>query len=232
MGTLVFHILLFSVFLLSDVEMKGNVKEEAIVIEFPDLPPEPEIIEEENTEEQEDQIDNSNKQINNRRNLASNRTATENTTKSADDFFDDEYLKELEAAQKLSSDVSNNLSKEIVDMSDIEMPVESTEGMNPDSIKNVIYTGESNIVYYLENRHHLRIANPVYLSHGGGTVVVDITVNRSGKVTEAIAQKNRKIRDKQILLYAQEAALRTYFNADNTAPAAQKGTIHYTFVAQ
>jgi len=232
MGTLVFHILLFSVFLLSDVDIKGNVKEEAILIEFPDLVPEPEVLEETIKNEEEVQADNNNQDINNRSNLASNKSAKENTTKSADEFFDDDYLKELEAAQKLVSDVNNQLSKEIVDMSDIKMPVETTEGMDPDSIKNVIYTGESNIIYFLENRYHLSLPVPVYLAQGGGTVIVDITVNRRGKVIDAVARENNSIRDKQIILYAQEAASRTLFNSDESAPSSQKGTIQYTFVAQ
>ena len=40
MGTLVFHILVVLFFLLADVDMKGNTKEEALVIEFPDILPE------------------------------------------------------------------------------------------------------------------------------------------------------------------------------------------------
>lgn len=231
MGTLVFHILLFSLFLLSEVDIKGNVKEEAILIEFPDMIPEPETIEDE-LEKQEQIQSESDNNINNRSNVASNRTATENTTKSADEFFDDEYLKEIEAAKKLVSDVNNNLSKEVTDLSDIKMPVETTEGMDPDSIKNIIYAGESNIVYYLDNRYHISLPVPVYLSQGGGKVIVDISVNRQGKVTEARARKNSSLRDQQILLYAQEAASRTFFNADKSAPSSQKGTIEYTFIAQ
>lgn len=224
--------MVFSAFLLADIDRKGLVKEEAIVIEFPDIIPEPEIIEPETPEQEQNDQAPSQRQINNRTNVASNRMATENTTESTDDFFDEDYLRELEAAQKLASDVSNQLSKEVVDLSDIEMPVENTEGMNPDSIKNVVYAGESNIVYYLDNRHHVELPVPVYLAQGGGTVIVDIKVNRSGRVTEALARKNSKIRDKQVLLYAQEAAKRTIFNLDNSAPVNQKGTIHYTFVAQ
>lgn len=232
MGTLIFHILIFSAFVLADIDRKGVVKEEAILIEFPDIISEPEIIKPEEAEQEQNEQSSTEREINNRTNVASNRTATENTTESTDDFFDDDYLKELEAAQKLVSDVNNQLSKEVVDLGDIEMPVENTEGMDPDSIKNVIYAGESNIVYYLDNRHHVELPVPVYLAQGGGTVIVDIKVNRSGKVIEAIARKNNQIRDKQVLLYAQEAAKRTIFNSDNSAPIAQKGTIHYTFVAQ
>lgn len=229
MGTLVFHILLFSTFLLADVDIKGNAKEELILIEFPELPAEPEI--EEQIEEQVESaadIPSTNQQSN----IASNRTATENTTTSTDDFFDNDYMQEIEAAKQLRSSVNNNLSKETVDMSEIEMPVETTEGMDRDSIKNIIYAGESNIKYYLTNRYHVSLPVPVYLAQGGGTVIVDIKVDQQGRVVEAVARQNRSVRDKQIFLYAQEAASRTRFNADSGAPSMQEGTIHYTFIAQ
>lgn len=229
MGTLVFHILLFSAFLLADVDIKGNAKEELILIEFPELPAEPEI--EEQTEEQVESaadIPPTNQQSN----IASNRTATENTTTSTDDFFDNDYMKEIEAAKQLRSSVNNNLSKETVDMSEIEMPVETTEGMDRDSIKNIIYAGESNIKYYLTSRYHVSLPVPVYLAQGGGTVIVDIKVDQQGRVVEAVARQSRSVRDKQIFLYAQEAASRTRFNVDLGAPSIQEGTIHYTFIAQ
>ena len=224
-----FHILLFSAFLLADVDIKGNAKEELILIEFPELPAEPEI--EEQVEEQVESaadIPSANQQSN----IASNRTATENTTTSTDDFFDNDYMQEIEAAKQLRSSVNNNLSKETVDMSEIEMPVETTEGMDRDSIKNIIYAGESNIKYYLTNRYHVSLPVPVYLAQGGGTVIVDIKVDQQGRVVEAVARQNRSVRDKQIFLYAQEAASRTRFNADSGAPSIQEGTIHYTFIAQ
>ncbi len=224
-----FHILLFSAFLLADVDIKGNAKEELILIEFPELPAEPDI--EEQVEEQVESaadIPSANQQSN----IASNRTATENTTTSTEDFFDNDYMQEIEAAKQLRSSVNNNLSKETVDMSEIEMPVETTEGMDRDSIKNIIYTGESNIKYYLTNRYHVSLPVPVYLAQGGGTVIVDIKVDQQGRVVEAVARQNRSVRDKQIFLYAQEAASRTRFNADSGAPSIQEGTIHYSFIAQ
>ncbi|HYQ55994.1 MAG TPA: hypothetical protein VEP89_01520 [Draconibacterium sp.] len=230
-GTLLFHILLFASFLLADVNLKGNVKEEEIVIEFPE-----EILPEE-VNEPEPEEDNSVQPeqedfVNSRTNIASNQAATENTTKSPDEFFDEDYLKEVEAARKMVSDVNNQLSKDVTELSDIEMPVETTEGMNPDSIKNVIYAGESNIIYFLENRYHQRLPVPVYLSQGGGTVIVDIVVNQQGRVIEAECRKNKSVRDNQIFEYAKQAALNTIFNADDLAPEEQKGTIQYTFVRQ
>lgn len=233
MGTLVFHILLFSAFLLAEVDMKGNVQEEELLIEFPEeLFDEPdELPEDETQEEQAESMPNDpSSQLaetqSSRSNMASKRLM-EN-----EDFFDEDYSREVEAARQLSKDVSNQLSKQPVNFEDIEMPVETTEGVDPDSISNVVYTGESNIVYYLENRYHLSLPIPVYLAHGGGKVVVDIVVNRQGRVVEAESRENSSVRDDQIYLYAETAASRTLFNSDQQAPELQKGTIHYTFVAQ
>ena len=231
MGTLVFHILLFSVFLLAEVDMKGTIEEEALLIEFPDLTNEPEIVEEDSDqpERQALPIEASSPRSetqSSRTNIASNRLAR------SDEFFDEEYLREVEAARQLVSDVNQQLSKETVNLDDIKMPVQTTEGMNPDSIHNIIYTGESNIVYYLENRYHLELPVPVYLAQGGGTVVVDIAVNRQGQVVQADPRNNPAIRDEQIYVYAKTAARRTLFNTDPNAPDPQKGSIHYTFIPQ
>ena len=227
-GTLVFHILLIAAFLLAEVDMKGNIKEEPLVIEFPDIIPE----EEEIVQEEENLTTPVNRTPNNLTNAASNRLSDRNNTKSSDKFFDDEYLNEVNEAKNLVSDVNNQLAKEKVNIDDIKMPVETTEGMNPDSIKNIIYTGESNIVYYLENRYHISLPIPVYLAQGGGKIVIDIVVDRNGKVTQATPKPDKMIRDEHIIIYARAAAFRTMFNADPQAPAAQRGTIHYTFIAQ
>jgi hypothetical protein len=230
MGTLIFHILLVAAFILAEVDMKGNIKEEPLVIEFPDILPEeeekvPDPVRPEDMSAQE-------KIPNNLTNVASNRLSVKNNTNSPDKFFDNDYQKEVNEAKQMVSNVNNQLAKEKLKLEDIKMPVETTEGMNPDSIKNVIYSGESNIVYYLENRYHVSLPIPVYLAQGGGKIIIDIVVDRQGKVTQATPKPGQKVRDEQIVVYAQTAAMRTLFNADPKAPAAQKGTIHYTFVAQ
>ncbi len=226
MGTLIFHILLFGIFFLAEIDMKGNISEEPIFIEFPEMPE----IEEKQVVESE-RSDNVNGK--NLTNLASNRLSeSEERTVSAEKFFDNDFQKELNDARKMVSDVNQQLSKEKVSLEDIKMPIQTTEGMNPDSIKNVIFTGESNIIYYLENRFHTSLPIPIYLSKGGGKIIVDIQVDRAGNVTKAIARNNSQVRDELIMLYAQTAAERTKFNADPTAPAQQKGTIHYNFIAQ
>jgi hypothetical protein len=229
MGTLLFHILLIAAFLFAEVDMKGNIKEEPLVIEFPDILPEEEKIPEEIIQEN---LESKNETANNLTNTASNKLAVKENITSKDKFFDDEYLKEVKAAKNLVSDVNSQLAKEKIKMEDIKMPVETTEGMNPDSIKNIVYTGESNIIYYLENRYHVSLPIPVYLAQGGGKIVIEINVDRQGRVVNANLAAGQKIRDQQIVMYAQTAALKTLFNADPKAPVLQKGTIHYNFVAQ
>ena len=231
MGTLVFHILLFSFFLLADVDMKGKAREDELLIEFPDILTE---IEEEIPEQQEDDQppmpNEASAQLSqtqsSRTNIASNRMAQ------GKEFFDEDYMSEVEAAKQLVAKVNNQLSKETVNLEDIKMPEKTTEGMTREEIENELYSGESNIVYYLENRYHLRLPIPVYLAQSGGLVVVDISVDRNGRVTQATPRSNPSIRDEQIYIYAKAAASRTVFNADPNAPNPQKGTIHYTFIAQ
>ena len=227
MGTLVFHILLVTSFLLAEVDIKGNVAKKELIVEFPYiLPEESELIREEQVVTSEETASQAYDNLNRTSNIASNRLAE------PDRFFDQEYLNEVEAAKQLVSDVNNQLSQKIIDVSEIKMPVNNTEGMNPDSIKNVIYTGESTIVYYLENRHHISLPIPVYLAQSGGNVIVDISVNRSGRVVKATVRRNSLVRSEQVYLLAESAASNTIFNASSTAPETQTGTIHYTFIAQ
>lgn len=228
MGTLVFHILLFGIFLLTNLDIKRNMTEESIIIEFPEVV-------EDIKELREDIVKENSNSPDNLTNLASNRLSakTQTSAVSNDKFFDNDYQNELKDAQNLVANVNKQLAKEKVKIEDIKMPVQTVEeGKNPDSVKNVIYTGESNIVYYLENRYHTSLPIPIYLSQGGGKVIVDIFVDRSGNVIKAMPRNDSKIKDEMTYLYARIAAERTKFNADQSAPAQQKGSIHYNFKSQ
>lgn len=228
MGTLIFHILLFSTFLIAELDIRNEIKEEPIIIDFAMLEELEEIMEQ--MEKTQDQNEASNMSEDNPYTAASNQAVNDAPMK--DEFFDNDYLKELEAAQKMVSDVNDQLSKEIANIEDFDMPEITSEGEHPDSIKNTIYSGESNIHYFLENRYHLRMANPVYLAKGGGKITVDIEVNRKGRVVNAVPRLNNSINDPMLPEYAKSAALRTMFNEDNSAPKNQAGTITYTFVPQ
>jgi len=152
-------------------------------------------------------------------------------SKEANKTFNDEFQKELEKAQNLVKSVSKQLSKEIPTIDNLKMPEETTEGMNPDSIINKLYSGDSNVQYFLENRYHVRLPIPVYLAQYGGKVKVLITVDRLGNTTKAEPVIDSKYNE-QLLSFAKTAALRTKFNPSNKAPSAQEGYIIYSFIAQ
>ncbi|MCK9414012.1 MAG: hypothetical protein M0Q53_17050 [Prolixibacteraceae bacterium] len=151
---------------------------------------------------------------------------------SSDPFFDRAYAKEVAEAKKLASDVNKNLAKKIPVIGNIPMPVANTEGMTREEAKRSSFKGKSNIHYLLGNRYHLQLPIPVYLAQGGGEVVVDIVVNRNGDVLSATPRDAVKLNDPTILAYAKQAAEKTLFNPDNSAPEKERGTITYLFVAQ
>jgi len=62
-------------------------------------------------------------------------------------------------------------------------------------------------------------------------VVVKITVDRSGKVTQAEpGQRGSTTMNPDLLDAARRAALQAKFNVDNNAAAFQTGTITYRFI--
>jgi hypothetical protein len=230
MGTLIFHIVLVSVFLIAELKTKDKIENEETV--FLDLSA-PEIkkqeIEPEQSKLQNKNSENSQKE---RQGQSSGSNRAVNDAAKADKFFDENYRRDIENAKNLVADVDKQLSKKMDPTKKFEMPEATSEGENPDSVKNVIYSGKSNIHYFLENRFHLRLPIPVYLARGGGTIVVDIQVNRAGKVVKAQARPNNNIQDEMLPIYATQAAERTVFNSESKAPEIQRGTITYKFVAQ
>lgn len=223
-GTLVFHILLVSVFLLAEIERKTDMRESEILVEIPfELP-------EEMIEEQMIQQPSAVAEL--RTNQASSSSVPAGRTATSERFFDADYQAEIDRARRLVDDVNQQLAREIPDMSKVQMPEQVNENNHPDSLRQMIYTGDSNIEYNLTNRYHLRLPIPIYLTRGGGTVIVDISVNRQGRVVNAQPRSSASVSDELIFLYAREAALRTLFNADPTAPVQQQGTIRYTFIPQ
>ena len=92
-------------------------------------------------------------------------------------------------------------------------------------------TGNSGISYDLQGRGFQSLPNPKYEYQGEGKVVVEVSVDRSGKVTQAVpGGKGSTTLDEYLLSVAKEAALKATFQAQPTAPLIQKGTITYNFI--
>lgn len=88
------------------------------------------------------------------------------------------------------------------------------------------------ISYNLENRTDIYLHIPAYLCQGGAEVIVNITVNRNGKVIAAAIAAASTTDDNCILDMALQSAKASSFNASANAPDKQRGSITYLFVAQ
>lgn len=217
--TLLFHIILFSILNFTQFKHKKEYVEPEIIIDFP-----AELLQQVPEPEPQQEIMN-NTIGGSRTNVAANRALNNQNSP-----FDENYQQELEQAQQLVKDVSNQLSKEIPTVDDLQMPEDVNDENSDEDILKKIYSGDSNIEYFLENRFHVRLPIPVYLAQNGGKVKVNIVVNSRGKVIKADPVVEPGLTD-QMLSYAKTAALRTKFNRD-PANQNQIGYIIYTFIAQ
>ncbi|MGD9929308.1 MAG: cell envelope integrity protein TolA [Mangrovibacterium sp.] len=85
--------------------------------------------------------------------------------------------------------------------------------------------------YSLAGRNALSLPKPSYPGNEEGVVVVAVTVDKNGHVTNAEpGVQGSNTYNANLLAAAKQAALKARFNADPNAPAIQKGTITYRFV--
>lgn len=106
---------------------------------------------------------------------------------------------------------------------------------SPDSknYANIESTGGGGIQYSLSGRTHLNLPKPDYNCKEEGLVVVEVTVDKSGNVTQAVpGVKGSTQLDRCLLDAAKRAALQAKFNRKSDAAAFQKGTITYRFKLQ
>ncbi|NDG53422.1 MAG: energy transducer TonB [Flavobacteriia bacterium] len=90
--------------------------------------------------------------------------------------------------------------------------------------------GKNGIAYQLGGRTIAEIKKPNYDSQQQGKVVVTIRVDRNGKVISATpGAKGSTTTNAYLYSKAKEAALKTTFEANTTAPEIQVGTIIYNF---
>lgn len=101
-----------------------------------------------------------------------------------------------------------------------------------DYVPNIIRKENTTVSYFLENRWHRYLYIPTYKCQGGGTVIIDIVINQSGRVISATIAENRSTHDQCLLEEAYHSATTAVFNSDTKSPAKQVGTITYVFLAQ
>lgn len=103
----------------------------------------------------------------------------------------------------------------------------------PDSDNYTKGLGGDGIGFNLNGRSPLHLPKPDFTILREGIVVVEITVDRNGKVISATAGgKGSTIADKTLWEAAKKAALESKFNTKGDAPERQIGTITYHFKLQ
>lgn len=89
------------------------------------------------------------------------------------------------------------------------------------------------ISFSLSGRNARSLPKPAFPGNEAGIVVVEVTVDKYGKVTKALPGiKGSNTVNTDLLEAAKKAALAANFNSDENAPAFQKGTITYHFILQ
>lgn len=150
----------------------------------------------------------------------------------------------IAAEQKRQSDIMNR-SKNALANSKNAGTTSTGEGItggpgNPGSLTGSVDSkvrgegsglGDQGISYNLQGRGFQKLPLPKYDYQGAGRVVVEVNVDRSGKVIQATPGiKGSTTLDEYLLRVAKEAALEARFETKPDAPRIQKGTITYNFI--
>ena len=175
-------------------------------------------------------------------------TIAANLSNEPEEEFDiEEYMDQLKEELIESGDI-NKENNYIDDRKQIKKILEEgitsfIEDKRSEEIKNKTkntsaeiaaqYRGPTRIFYELVHRVHKNLPLPIYLCEGEGKVVVDIEVDRKGKVvTLAINESETAIVNECLYQAAKKAASLSVFNIDFSAPNRQSGKITYHFAAQ
>ena len=90
---------------------------------------------------------------------------------------------------------------------------------------------KSTISYSLSNRKKIYIPIPVYLCEVDGKVVVNITVNANGNVTDAYLNTSSNTSNECLIKHALEYAKKSKFSSD-ASKASQIGSITFNFIGK
>ena len=138
-------------------------------------------------------------------------------------------IKELmKEAQRVQDELKKGY-KPSVSPDDVADPAQQEEADRTEDTRKQ-YSGASVLSWQLDGRSAYSLKIPAYKCYGGGTVTVMITVDRSGKVTDARIQEGSS--DSCLNNESVKAAKASRFNAKSDAPEKQVGNIVYQFIPQ
>jgi len=98
-------------------------------------------------------------------------------------------------------------------------------------LEDNVNNAKSTVSYSLVNRKHNFLPIPIYLCETSGKIVINITVNASGKVTDSEYNNASSSSNQCLIDHAIEYANKARFNT-NSSKASQIGTISFYFVGK
>ena len=173
-----------------------------------------------------------------RRNIAVNNAMKNEQETDPYDYSDIEKGDDAYKEQLVRDAISDKEYDKIFEREDISLEensddiVEEKQEDNLDEIdKPSNFQGATYINFFLKNRYKMKIPVPTYRCESSGKVIVNITVNRDGRVVAHKISEDSSL-DECLRASAIRSVKSSKFNQNYDAPLKQRGSITYIFEAQ
>jgi TonB family protein len=233
LGAISFHLLIIAVFLWLKLGEAKNLQKEEVYIEFNE-----EVTPPEEKPKETRSIDESDMGMAGLDDRTVHAIASNVASKLNEEISTEKYEREVMDELGISS-LKSQSSTEKNEVQEDEEAVAPVTDSKPEkenepalTMPNVLRKENTTVSYFLENRWHQYVYIPTYKCQGGGTVILDIVIDQSGKVISALISENKSTKDPCLLDEAYQSAITARFNPDKNAPAKQLGTITYVFLPQ
>jgi len=231
LATMSLHLLVVILFLWFKLGEAREDKKEQVLIEFsPEIKPVEDKTEQ--SEKAEDELEKTMPELSSGEvhSIASN-LAGKLDEKISTSKYEQEVMQEL-GISSLKTENKTTSAPPSPDENAIDEPARENNQAQQNDVPNIIRKENTTVSYFLENRWHRYLYIPTYKCQGGGTVIIDIVIDKSGKVINATIAENRSTHDQCLLEEAYRSATTAVFNSDSKSPTKQVGTITYVFLAQ
>lgn len=135
-------------------------------------------------------------------------------------------------AERLRQDLSDGVPQHDMSEEFADPVTKQQQRQDDNKASESQYSGVTVLSYELGGRKGSYLPTPAYKCMGAGMVTVIITVNNSGKVLDAKVQDELSSADDCMRRAAINAARRSRFSSDPSAPSRHVGNIVYQFIAQ
>ena len=225
--TVIAYLVIGIAFVAGKIAVSGRQSQNTIVIDLGDLARLEE--ERERLQQEVDRRMNENIDWRSIRNLSSNENALNENLQDDRGTRTDQLNRSAEEAENRMRANREEYERGLAEARALGERKDDDKKQNESSSSKV--AGRVTVSYSLTNpvRHHRYLDKPAYRCEGGGEVVVNITVDRSGEVIAASVASGGDTCMRETALQSAKASI---FNIDNSAPPKQNGTITYIFIPQ